>query len=141
MVLWDYSAALLLQVTAWTMLQFRWLCVAVTIASLFLERTLHLALTPVAMAAIAHAFEEYCGGRGGGSADFAASAAPYVFAFHLVMGVRLVGLVLSWFGAGGGRPGGVPRGRSRGTTAREATMAAVWTDGGDSGGGAKGGAD
>jgi hypothetical protein len=43
---------------------------------------------------------------GGGSVDFAASAAPYVFAFHLAMGVQLVRLVLSWFGAGGGGQGG-----------------------------------
>jgi hypothetical protein len=42
----------------------------------------------------------------GGSADFAASAAPYVFAFHLAMGVRLVGSAPSRFGAGGGGGGG-----------------------------------
>ena len=82
-------------------------------------------MTLVALAAIAHAFEEYCEGRGGESADFAASAASYVFALHLAMGVRLVGSVLSWFGAGGGRPGGVPRGWGRGTTAREATIVMV----------------
>ena len=68
----------------------------------------------VATVAIAHAFEEYCGGGGGGSADYVASAAPYVFAFHLAMGVRLVELVLSWFGAGGGGQGG-----SLGVRARE----------------------
>ena len=63
-------------------------------------------MVAVATAAIAHTFEEYCGGGGGGSADFAASAVLYVFAFHLAMGVRLVGPVLSWFGVGGAARGG-----------------------------------
>ncbi len=55
-----------------------------------------------------YVFKEYCGGGGGGggSADFAASAVPYVFTFHLAMGVRLFGLVLSLFGARGGGQGG-----------------------------------
>ena len=47
------------------------------------------------------------GGAWGGSADFVAWAAPYVFAFHMVMGVRLVGSALFWFGiglSGGGGP-------------------------------------
>ena len=44
MAQWDYSAALLLQVAAWTTLQFRWLRVAVTIASSFLKPALHLTL-------------------------------------------------------------------------------------------------
>ena len=91
----DYSAALLFQLSAWTTLQFWRLRVVVTIASSFLERALHSTLPPVATAAIAHAFKEYCGGGGGGSADFAVLAAPYVFAFHLAMGVRLVGLAPS----------------------------------------------
>ena len=69
------------------MLQFRQLRIAVMIASSFLDCTLHSMLPPFATAAIAHTFEEYCGRGGGGSADFAASAAPYVFAFHLAMGV------------------------------------------------------
>jgi hypothetical protein len=53
-----------------------------------------------------HGFKEYCGGGGGGSVDFAASAVRYIFAFHLAMGVRLVGSVLSRLGAGGGSQGG-----------------------------------
>ncbi len=57
---WDYSVALLLQVAAWTMLQFRQLRIAVMIASSFLDCTLHLMLPPFATAAIAHAFKEYC---------------------------------------------------------------------------------
>ena len=69
-------------------------------------------LPSIAAAAIMHAFVEYCGGGGGGrggawggSADFMALAAPYVFAFHMAMGVRLVWLALLWFGIGwsGGR--------------------------------------
>ena len=68
----------------------------------------------IAMAAIAYTFKEYCRGGGGGSADFAASAAPYIFAFHLAMGVRLVGSVLLRFSAGGGGQGG-----SLGVGARE----------------------
>ena len=63
-------------------------------------------LPPVLMAAIAHAFEEYCRGGGGGSVDFAALVAPYVFDFHLAMGVRLVGMAPSRFGAWGGGGGG-----------------------------------
>ena len=98
--------ALLFQLAAWTTLQLRWLHVTVTIALLFLERALHSTLPPVATAAIAHAFKEYCGDGGGGSADFAASAAPYVFASHLVMGVQLAGSAPSRFGAGGDGGGG-----------------------------------
>ena len=86
----------------------------VAIASLFLEHELHSTLPPIAMAAIVHAFKEYCGGGGGGSADFAALAAPYVFAFLLAMGVRLVGLAPLRFGARGGW-----QGRSLGVGARE----------------------
>ncbi len=41
---WDYSAALLLQVAAWPMLQFRRLSVAVMIVSSFLERAFHSTL-------------------------------------------------------------------------------------------------
>ena len=92
----------------------------------------------IAMAAIMHAFEEYCGGGGGGSADFVALEAPYVFAFHLAMGVRLVGSVPSRFGAGGGGRGG-PSGS--GPMVREATMVAARTDGGGSGGGVNNGED
>ena len=64
-------------------------------------------LPTVATAVIAHAFKEYCGGRGvgGGSADFVALAALYVFASHLALGVRLAGSVLLRFGAGGGSQG------------------------------------
>ena len=51
---------------------------------------------------------------GGGSADFVALAALYVFASHLAMGVRLAGSVLLRFGAGGGGQGG-----SLGVGARE----------------------
>ncbi len=78
----------------------------VTIASSFLKRVLHSMLPPITMAAIAHAFEQYCGGGGGGGTDFASSAAPYVFTFHLVMGVRLVWSAPSRFGAWGGGEGG-----------------------------------
>ena len=102
----DYSAAFLFQFAAWMMLQIRRLRIAVTIAWSYLKRALHSTLPPVMTAAIAHVFEEYCGSGGGGSADFAAMAAPYVFAFHLEMGVRLVGLAPSRFGAGGGGGGG-----------------------------------
>ena len=71
-------------------------------------------MSPIAAVAIVHTFEEYCGGGGGegawgGSADFKASAPPYVFAFHMAMGVRLVGSAPSWFGAGGSS-GGFPSG-------------------------------
>ena len=64
------------------------------IVSSFLEHAIHSTLPPVAVAVIVHTFEEHCEGRGGGgawggSADFAALAAPYVFAFHLAIGVRL----------------------------------------------------
>ena len=45
MAQWDYSAALVLQVAAWTTLQFRRLRNAVKIASLFLERALHSMLS------------------------------------------------------------------------------------------------
>ena len=114
----DYSVALLFQLAAWTTLQFRRLHVAVMIASLFLERALHSTLPPVATAAIAHAFKEYCGGGGGGSADFVASAAPYVFAFYLAMGVRLVGLAMPRFGARGGGRGG-PSGSGPGNNGKE----------------------
>jgi hypothetical protein len=99
MARWDYSATLLLQVAVWMTLQFWRLRVTVTIALLFLERALRLTLPPVTTAAIVHAFKEYCGGGGGGSVDFAALAAQYVFAFHLAMGVRLVGWSLG-VGAG-----------------------------------------
>ena len=102
----DYSVALLFQLAVWTTLQFRRLRVAVTIPSSFLELTLHSTLPPVATATIVHAFEEYCGGGGGGSADFVLLAAPYVFAFHMAMGVRLVGLAPLRFGAGGDGRGG-----------------------------------
>ena len=51
-----------------------------------------------------------------------ALAAPHVFAFHLAMGVRLVGLAQSQFGARGGGGGG-PSGAAR-------------SEGGGSGGGA-----
>ena len=67
MARWDYSAALLFQLATWTTLQFRQLHVAVMIALLFLKRALHSTLPPAAMAAIAHVFEEYCGGGGGGA--------------------------------------------------------------------------
>ena len=46
------------------------------------------------------------GACGGGSADFVASAAPYVFAFHMAMGVRLVWLALLRFGVGWRGSGG-----------------------------------
>jgi hypothetical protein len=65
-----------------------------------------LPLPPVATAGMAPGFEKSGRGGGGGNVDLAASAVPYVFAFHLAMGVRLVGLVLSRFGAGGGGRGG-----------------------------------
>ena len=58
------------------------------------------------------------GGAWGGSADFTASTPPYVFAFHMAIGVRLVGSAPSRFGAGGGGAGGGPRGRCRGMMAR-----------------------
>ena len=70
-------------------------------------------LPPVAAAAITHAFVEYYGGEGrggggawGGSADFVALTALYVFAFHMAMGVRLLWLALlrfnvGWSGSGG----------------------------------------
>ena len=88
----DYSVALLFQHVTWTALQFRRLRVTVMIASLFLKRALHSMLPPVAAVAIGHTFEKYCGGGGsggtwGGSTDFAALAVPYIFAFHLAMGV------------------------------------------------------
>ena len=98
----------------------------------------HSTLPPAATAAIAHTFKEYCGGGGGGSADVVALAAPYVFAFHLAMGVWLVGSAPWRFGTGRA-VGEVPWGWGRGLTAREATMAAAWTDGGGSGGGANNG--
>ena len=68
-------------------------------------------LSPIAAVAIVHTFEEYCGGGGGegawgGSADFKASAPPYVFAFHMAMGVRLVWLALLRFGVGWRGSGG-----------------------------------
>ena len=109
----DYSVAVLFQHAAWTTIEFRKLRVTVTIASLFLKCAIHLTLPPVAMAVIAHAFKEYCGGGGGGSADFAALAALYAFDFHLGMGVWLVGLAPLWFGAWGGWRGGVTWGRGR----------------------------
>ncbi len=91
----------------------------------------------VATVVITHAFEENCGGKGGRSVDFAALAAPSFFAFHLAMGVRLVGSVLSQFGSGGGGQGGTPQSRGQGTMAREATMAVAQTDGRGSDGDAK----
>ena len=106
MAQWDYSTALLLQLAAWTTLQFWRLHIAVTIGLSFLERALHSTLPPVAVVAITHAFEEDCRGGVGRSVDFAALAAPYVFTSHLAMGVRLVGLVPSRFGTGGGGRGG-----------------------------------
>ena len=45
---------------------------------------------------------------------FPALAAPYIFAFHLTMGVRLGGLVLLPFGAGGGAARGGPLGSGSG---------------------------
>ena len=104
----------------WTTLQFYWrLGFEVTIASSFLKHALHLTLPLIATTAIAHAFKEYCRGRGGGSTDFAALATLYVFVFHLMMGVRLVRPASLRFGVGGGG-GGVPWpwGRGRGTLAR-----------------------
>ena len=73
------SGLLLFQLSACTTLQFRRLRVAVTIALLFLEHAPHSTLPPVAVAAIAHAFKEYCGGGGeggawGGSANFGTSS-------------------------------------------------------------------
>ena len=74
MAQWDYSAArlrtlslLLFQLAVWTTLQFWQLRAAVTIVLSFLESVLHSMLPPIAVAAIVHAFEEYCvgGGRGG----------------------------------------------------------------------------
>ena len=78
--------AFLFQHAVWTTLQFWRLRIAVMIASSFLEHVLHSTLPPVAMAAIAHTFKEYCGGGGEGSSDFAALVAPYVFDFYLLMG-------------------------------------------------------
>ena len=78
-----------------------------------------------------HTFAEYCkfkggGGAQGGSADFAASAAPYVLAFHLAMGVRLVGPALSRFGArGGGRRQGGSLGAGSGEQCQGKVDAAV----------------
>ena len=66
-------------------------------------------------------FEENCGGGGGGSANFAASAVPYVFAFHLAMGVQLVGLVLLRFGARGRGLGG-PSGLGPGNDGKESNI-------------------
>ena len=134
----DYSVALLFQLAVWTTLQFQRLRIAVTIVSSFLKRALHSTLPPVVMAAIVHAFKEYYGGGDGESADFAASAAPYVFAFHMAMGVRLAGSAPLRFGTGGAA-GKVPWGRGREMTAREATMAVAQTEGGGSGGGANDG--
>ena len=50
------------------------------------------------------------GGAWGGSADFVALTALYVFAFHMAMGVQLVGSVLLWFGIGGWRRGSLGAG-------------------------------
>ena len=75
-------------------------------------------MSSIAAAAIVHAFKEYCGGGGGGSADFVASAAPYVFAFYLAMGVRLVGSAMPRFGARGGGRGG-PSGSGPGNNGKE----------------------
>ena len=130
----DYSAALLFQHTAWTTLQFWRLHVTLTIVLLFVERALHSTLSHVAMAAIAHVFKEYCGSGGEESTDFVTMAAPYVFDFHLAMGVQLVGLAPSRFGAWGGWRGG-----SLGVGARMAMMVLVWTGGEGSGGGANNG--
>ncbi len=110
MAQWDYSTALLLQVAAWTTLQFWWLHVAVMIALLFPERALHSAL-PFDAAHHCNGGNHTCVLRilrrwGWGDVDFAALVAPYVFAFHLVMWVRLVGLALLRFGAGGCNRGG-----------------------------------
>ncbi len=85
------SRLLLFQLAACTTLQFWRLRVVVTIALSFFERALHSTLPPITVTAIAHTIEEHCGGGGGrgawgGSADFAASAAPYVFPFHLAPG-------------------------------------------------------
>ena len=90
----DYSAALLFQLVAWMTLQFRRLRVAVTIASSFLEHALHSTLPPVATAAIAHTFKEYCRGGGGGSADFVAS---------VPLGVGQRWLASALLAVGGGR--------------------------------------
>ena len=90
-------------------------------------------LPPVATVTIVHAFGEYCGGRGGGGADFAASAAPYIFNFHLVMGCGWPG----WLPRGlapGGAAGGVPRGRGQ-----DGKHGGGRADGRGSGGGANNG--
>jgi hypothetical protein len=138
MTRWDYSAALLLQVATWTTLQFWRLRVAVTIASLFLERALHSTLPFDA------APRRDGGNRAGVPKNTAEAGVGGVWTlrpwWHRM---SLPSTWCDWSGRcchglapGGGRPGAIPRGRGRGTMAREATMVAARTDGGGSGGGA-----
>ncbi len=130
----------LFQLAAWATLQFRRLRVAVMIASLFLECALHLTLPPVVTAAIAHTFNEYCKGGGGGSADFAATATPGGGQRWLASAPSAVGGGQKCLGiamAVAARPVIVPLDRRPSLArSRMARIEAAQTDGGGSGGGA-----
>ncbi len=84
---------LLFHMATWTTLQFRWLCPAMPMMVTFLERILYSTL-PIVSAAVMAAS---CYGLVSSSTvsaislDSMATLMPYVFAFHLTLGIWLVG--------------------------------------------------
>ena len=91
------SILLLFHLATWTSLQFSWLPVRMPIVARFLERVLYSTLPPVGAAAFAYGLlvtgSSTFGGYGGYGLglDGMATLVPYAFAFHLTLGIMLVG--------------------------------------------------
>jgi len=92
------SILLLFNLATWTTLQFTWLPTRMPMVARFLERILCATLPPVSAATVSYGMLVTAGGGGssyGGhgllGTDGMATLVPYVFAFHLAMGILLVG--------------------------------------------------
>lgn len=92
---------LLFCLAAWTTLQFQWLPYHIPTLARFVERVIHFTLPPISAAIIAYELtastlsSSYITSWG---VDTAAIVFPILFAFHLSLGIFLVGAAPSMFG-------------------------------------------
>ena len=88
------SILLLFNFTAWTTLQFNWLLLQMPVLAMSLERMVHSTLPPVSAATVAYGlFSESLGGLNMSTwgMDGTAILVPHVFAFHLALGILILG--------------------------------------------------
>lgn len=91
------SVLLLFNLAAWTTLQFRWLSARMPMVAGFLERILCSTLPPISAAAFSYGMLETSGSYNnfGLGEDGVALLVPIAFAFHLALGMLLVGSAAS----------------------------------------------